>query len=66
MRSGNEECKAGAFADNFNAICVQKVFKQYERLTSKSEVKLNADKTEILALNTGKSLTYHNSFIKNI
>ena len=50
--------KAGAFADDVGALCkgdsrsVQRVFTQYERLTRKSGLVLNADKTEILVLNS--------------
>jgi hypothetical protein len=36
---------------------VQRVFEQNEKLTCTSELELNAKKIEILALNTGRSLT---------
>ena len=48
--------KAGAFADDVGALCggdsesVKRVFMQYEKLTRKSGLVLNADKTEILVL----------------
>jgi hypothetical protein len=56
--------KDGAFADDVDVICradngsVQRVFEQYEKLTVRSGLELNAEKTEILALNTGRRLTY--------
>jgi hypothetical protein len=47
--------KASAYADDISIICkkgcIQKVFDEYERLTLKSGLELNADKTEILLLN---------------
>jgi hypothetical protein len=53
--------KAAAYADDVSVICkddqvsVQMVFKEYERLTKRSGLELNADKTEILLLNTPNS-----------
>jgi hypothetical protein len=50
--------KAAAYADDISVICrnnynsVQQVFKEYERLTKLSGLELNADKTEILILNS--------------
>ena len=55
--------KAGAYADDVDIICradrrsVQRVFEKYKKLTLRSGLELNADKTEILAL-TGRRLTY--------
>ena len=49
--------KAGAYADDVSVICknltksIQGVFYEYERLTKRSGLELNADKTEILRLN---------------
>ena len=46
--------KAGAYADDAHTVCkadqesVQGIFKEYDRLTSRSGLELNADKTEIL------------------
>ena len=48
--------KAGAVADDVGVICgndlrsIQGVFKQLERLTRRSGLELNTDKTEILLL----------------
>ena len=56
--------KAGGFADDINVICggdrgsVQRIFVQYERLTKRSGLTLNADKTEILALHTEDIIEY--------
>ena len=55
----NEEInfKAAAYADDISVICqkstdcIQQVFYEYERLTKRSGLELNADKTEILSLN---------------
>jgi hypothetical protein len=50
--------KGAAYADDISVICknnatsVQQIFKEYERLTVKSGLELNADKTEILILNS--------------
>jgi hypothetical protein len=46
--------KAGAYADDVSVICmndkdsIQNVFNEYSRLTNRSGLELNADKTEIL------------------
>ena len=51
--------KAYAYADDINVvtnndvICVQEVFKEYERLTKVSGLELNADKTEIMRFKSG-------------
>jgi predicted nucleic acid-binding OB-fold protein len=56
--------KAGGFADDINVICggdrgsEQRIFVQYERLTKRSGLTLNADKTEILALHTEDIIEY--------
>ena len=56
--------KSGPFADDVGVVCVgdnvsvKKVFKQYERLTRKSGLELNADKTEIIYLHTDRARTY--------
>jgi hypothetical protein len=58
--------KAAAFADDISVICeftkesIQQVFKEYERLTLRSGLELNADKTEFLLLNNDdtKSITF--------
>jgi exonuclease III len=55
----NISFKAAAYADDVSIICgkdiksIQLVFSEYERLTNRSGLELNADKTEILNL-TGK------------
>jgi hypothetical protein len=52
--------KTGAFVDDVGVLCrgeptsVRRVFTQYERLTRRSGLVLNADKTEILLLNTNQ------------
>jgi exonuclease III len=49
--------KGAAYADDISVICkknmesIQQVFHEYERLTKRSGLELNADKTEILILN---------------
>jgi hypothetical protein len=57
IRSGkNVLFKASAYADDISVICgsnkesVQQIFNEYERLTRRSGLELNADKTEILNL----------------
>jgi hypothetical protein len=56
---------AGAFADDVGALCkndrnsIQKVFTQYERLTRKSGLELNAEKTEILAINSTREMCFN-------
>jgi hypothetical protein len=53
--------KSAAYADNISVIsliceksyeCIQQVFYEYKRLTQRSGLELNADKTEILSLNS--------------
>jgi exonuclease III len=49
--------KSAAYADDISVVCkndktsIQNIFFEYERLTRKSGLELNADKTEILKLN---------------
>ena len=56
--------KAGAFADDVGVLCggdllsVRRVFHQYERLTRRSGLQLNADKTEILVLHEEATRNY--------
>jgi hypothetical protein len=56
--------KAGCYADDVDVACgadqasIQGIFKQYEKLTKKSGLELNADKTEIIALHTERTLHY--------
>ena len=56
--------KAGCYADDVDVMCgadqasIQGIFKQYEKLTKKSGLELNADKTEIIALHTNRTLNY--------
>jgi exonuclease III len=50
--------KSAAFADDVSVICessqesIQNVFDEYERLTNRSGLELNADKTEILIIDS--------------
>jgi exonuclease III len=50
--------KAAAYADDVSVICkgdqesIQQVFMEYEKLTKRSGLELNVDKTEILMLNS--------------
>ena len=50
--------KAGGFADDVHVLCraddesVKGIFRQYERLTKKSGLELNAEKTEILSMHS--------------
>jgi hypothetical protein len=75
IRHRNKEIKSvslkgAAYADDISIICrktiksIQAVFTEYERLTRKSGLELNADKTEILILNKkiGEriNITYNN------
>jgi hypothetical protein len=63
--------KGAAYADDISVICwnnvssIQSVFSEYERLTKRSGLELNADKTEILILNKKrtetKRITYNNN-----
>ena len=58
------EYKTGAFADDVGVICgadtasVNGVFRQYERLTNRSGLVLNAEKTEILSLTNDRQTVY--------
>ncbi len=57
-RDKNFMYKAAAYANDISIICknesksIQQVFKEYKKLTKRSGLELNADKTEILILNT--------------
>ena len=62
LRTSEEiQIKAGGYADDVFALCgadndsVKWIFRQYERLTKKSGLELNAEKTEILSLDTNVS-----------
>jgi hypothetical protein len=65
--------KGGAYADDVSVICrseessVQGVFDEYNRLTKRSGLELNAEKTEILRLNNvnlaSYNFTYNNQMI---
>ena len=44
---------------------VQGIFKQYERLTQRSGLELNADKTEILSMHTDASRVYRIQYCGN-
>jgi hypothetical protein len=52
--------KGAAYADDISVICrddtssIQQIFNEYERLTVRSGLELNADKTEILVLNSNR------------
>jgi hypothetical protein len=59
--SKNSVChKASGFADDISIICsnddesMRQIFYEYQRLTDKSDLELNADKTEILTINSEK------------
>jgi len=53
--------KAAAFADDISVVCgsdndsIQQVFNEYEKLTIRSGLELNADKTEILIMNSDET-----------
>jgi hypothetical protein len=57
-RNFNITFKAGAYADDVSVVCrddrysIQGVFDEYNRLTNRSGLELNAEKTEILKLNS--------------
>jgi exonuclease III len=59
----NISFKAGAYADDVSVICknnqesIQEVFNEYDRLTERSGLELNADKTEILKLSNHHKTT---------
>ncbi len=56
--NGEINFKGAAYVDDISVICkkskdcIQQVFYEYERLTKRSGLELNADKTEILNLNS--------------
>ena len=56
--------KAGAFADDIGVLCggdllsIKKVFQQYGKLTRRSGLVLNADKTEISVFSNDRSRPY--------
>lgn len=64
MTPEDVDYKAGCYADNVEIMCktdqnsIQGIFKQYERLTQKSGLKLNADKMEIIAKHTNSTLNF--------
>jgi exonuclease III len=70
----SKKLTAGAYADNISAICIdekktiQEIFNEYSRLTVRSGLELNADKTEILRLNTDvpktMSFTYNSQDVE--
>ena len=53
--------KSSAYADDISVICqnesgcIQNIFHEYDRLTRRSGLELNADKTEILKLNSSEN-----------
>jgi hypothetical protein len=71
FKVGKATFKAAAYADDISIICrndshsIKQVFVEYERLTKKSGLELNADKTEILNLNpNSKTRSYKISYNK--
>ena len=70
----NEEInfKGAAYADYTSVICrkstdcIQQVFDEYKRLTKRSGLELNADKTEILNLTPKKKIKYHSDIMINL
>ncbi len=60
--NSNIKFKAGAYADDVSIICrnnlesIQEVFNEYNRLSERSGLVLNAEKTEILRLNKKQSM----------
>jgi hypothetical protein len=56
--------KAAAYADDISIVCqntkdsIQQVFSEYSRLTKRSGLELNADKTEILRLDESAQLEF--------
>ena len=66
--------KAGAYADDISVVCmddnqsIQEVFEEYSRLTCRSGLELNAEKTEILRLNSSEikkiSFTYNSHLVE--
>ncbi len=63
--------KGAAYADDISVICkkdqksIQAVFTEYERLTERSGLELNADKTEILSLNPMREETIPIKYNRN-
>jgi hypothetical protein len=63
-RQTNFGFKSAAYADDISIICegrnesIEQVFKEYERLTKRSGLELNADKTEILYLKNNDVITF--------
>ena len=61
--------KAGAFADDVDVICgkddisIQAVFTQYEKLSRRSGLELNAEKTEILSLKSSATISYNINYM---
>jgi hypothetical protein len=57
--------KSAAYADDISIICkknnesIRQVFVEYEKLTTRSGLELNADKTEILSLNNNQQEIYN-------
>jgi len=72
IKRSNVFFKAGAFADDVSVICqnniksIQGVFNEYERLTERSGLELNAEKTEILKLNKNDETTITVKYNKRI
>ena len=70
----SRKLKACAYADDISVVCIdekksiQEIFNEYSRLTIRSGLELNADKTEILRLNTDVpktlSFTYNSQDVK--
>ena len=65
LRTRDEvEIKSGGYADDVHVLCgadddsVNGIFRQYERLTRKSGLELNAEKTEILSMHTDVPRVY--------
>ena len=72
-KKNQQNYKGAAFADDISVICganktsVQQVFYEYDRLTEKSGLELNANKTEILKINqenTTITFNYQNQSFK--
>ena len=59
------ELKAGVYANDVLTICgadsesIQGIFRQYERLTKKSGMELNAEKTERLSLHSDRQIAFN-------
>ena len=68
------EHKASGYADYIAIVCksnlqsVQDVFRKYERLTEKSGLELNADKTEILRIGhlNNKELIFLDNYLEKV